>query len=352
MFSSRKIFQAVFPLIIMLTACNAGFVVQPDSSNQINRTKAEIREAARPYSLDLVDWEIKNLITPVNRSPDKCLYDIDGEIAGVLQEENMTVIPAVYSRVTEPPLLLVVSPKDRIAYLDRLLLSPDLNLSQIEAIEEGVDALNLSSIVVEIGGFGAAYPAIVSSDMSLRRQIYAASEEWAHQYLAFRPLGFRYLLDCLGMSQPPEVIEMNETLAGIIAEEIGDKVYNRYYQTMANYVEIAKPDPDFNFDREMKETRKNVDILLKANNIEQAEQYMENRRLLFLRQGYTIRKLNQAYFAFHGIYGQDPCAVSPIYDAMCKLRRSYEKLAGFTRDVSNMISYEDLLAAVERQSAK
>lgn len=338
------------PLIILFVSCNAGLIVQPDENYNISSTKSAIREIARSYSLNLVDWEIMNLITPVNSNPDICLHDIDGKIASILREENITVIPRVYTRITKPPLLLVVSPKGRIMYLDRILLSPDLSILQIEAIERKIDTLNLSSLVVEIGGFGAAYPAIVSADMSVKHQIYAAVEEWAHQYLALRPLGFKYLLDCLGMSQHPEIIQMNETLAGIIAEEIGDKIYQRYCQPEVNDTVTVRA--EFNFNAEMMETRRNVDILLKASKIGQAEQYMENRRLIFLRHGYSIRKLNQAYFAFHGIYGQDPCSVSPIYDLMCRLRSSYKKLSEFTSDVSSMSKYQDLITAVERLSAK
>jgi hypothetical protein len=79
---------------------------------------------------------------------------------------------------------------------------------------------------------------------------------------------------------------------------------------------------------------------------------MESRRLLFVRHGYHIRKLNQAYFAFHGIYGQDPCAVSPIYDQMTMLRGSYADFAGFVKNVSNMTRYEDLLFAVKLLPSK
>ena len=96
-------------------------------------------------------------------------------------------------------------------------------------IEEKVDALNLSSLVVPLGGFGAAYPAIVSPDMADQHIVNAAVEEWAHQYLAFKPLGSLYLIDSLGLRQQPDIIVMNETLAGMIAQEIGDEVYERYY---------------------------------------------------------------------------------------------------------------------------
>ncbi|HRO24702.1 MAG TPA: hypothetical protein PLR07_10460, partial [Promineifilum sp.] len=38
----------------------------------------------------------------------------------------------------------------------------------------------------------------------------------------------------------------------------------------------------------------------------QAEDYMEQRRRVFLDNGYNIRKLNQAFFAFYGGYAAEP----------------------------------------------
>jgi hypothetical protein len=212
-------------------------------------------------------------------------------------------------------------------------------------IEEKVDALDLSSLVIQLGGFGAAYPAIVSPDMAPENIVNAVVEEWAHQYLAFKPLGFLYLIDSLGWRQDTEVIVMNETLAGMIAREIGDKVYGRYYQGTG--IKVNNPNPGaFNFTREMRETRLKVDGLLAAGKIEEAERYMEERRIDFNRQGYRIRKLNQAYFAFHGIYGQDPGAVSPVYRDMLKLRRNHSGLAGFVDKISGMTGYKDLERSV------
>jgi hypothetical protein len=56
----------------------------------------------------------------------------------------------------------------------------------------------------------------------------------------------------------------------------------------------------------MHTTRLQVDQLLTEGKIDQAEQYMEERRIVFWENGYQIRRLNQAYFAFHGSYAADP----------------------------------------------
>ena len=56
----------------------------------------------------------------------------------------------------------------------------------------------------------------------------------------------------------------------------------------------------------MHTTRLEVDRLLAAGEIDEAESYMETRRGFFWENGYQIRKLNQAYFAFHGSYAAEP----------------------------------------------
>ena len=303
-----------------------------------------------PYALDLVRWQVSNLVTYGGKDAgvDPGTNELPGlaeNISNVLIAENFAVFPQVRVKLAEPPLLLVVSNRDRIVYLDRILLSPGLSDDTMAQIEAKVDALGLSSLVVRIGGFGAAYPAVVSPDMKAAHIINAAVEEWAHQYLAFKPLGFLYLADSLGLRQDPDVIVMNETLAGMIAKEIGGKVYQNYYSGAG-----SQPDEPnrgvFDFDKEMRETRLKADGLLAAAKIDEAEGYMEARRIYLNSHGYRIRKLNQAYFAFHGIYGQDPGAVSPVYRDMLALRRSCAGLSGFVDQTSAMTSYADLRQSV------
>jgi len=75
---------------------------------------------------------------------------------------------------------------------------------------------------------------------------------------------------------------------------------------------------------------------------------MEERRKEFVANGYYIRKLNQAYFAFHGIYGQDPASVSPIYEDLNQLRAESPSLRDFLDDVAAMRNYAELTEALER----
>ncbi len=108
----------------------------------------------------------------------------------------------------------------------------------------------------------------------------------------------------------------------------------------------------FDFGREMDTTRRRVDELLAAGEVEQAEAYMEERRRLFVANGCVIRKLNQAYFAFYGGYqagggvpgagGGDPIgpAVQEIYDRSPSLRE-------FVTIMRHITTREELLAQVE-----
>lgn len=312
----------------------------------------QLQQIAKPYAFDFVSWELHALSylseemlckgAEASRETRLC-----SQIRTVLVDEGISAFPPITFRLEKPPYLLVMSLREKIAYLDRRLLRQELSVDEMERLESQIDELGLSSLVVELGGFGATYPPIVSDDAALTYTINTAVEEWLHQHLVFRPLGFLYLLDSVGIRRDPEVATMNETLAGMVSEEIGSEVYARYYKGQ----EDVKTDGNslgFDFDAEMRETRKTVDCYLSQGKIEEAERYMEERRKEFVANGYHIRKLNQAYFAFHGIYGQDPASVSPIYEDLKQLRAESPSLRHFLDEAAAMRSYAELTEALER----
>ena len=92
----------------------------------------------------------------------------------------------------------------------------------------------------------------------------------------------------------------------------------------------------------MHTTRVKTDELLAAGKIEEAEAYMEARREIFWQNGYTIRKLNQAYFAFHGAYADIPAFENPIGNAIQSLRDSSPSLEAFLKTVSSYTGPQDL----------
>jgi len=258
--------------------------------------------------------------------------------------------PPLHFRLAQPPSVLIVSPRERIESMRDIMVVAEMNLEAREALEAQVDGLGVSSLVEGVGGFGGTYPAFVADDASLRWTIATIAEEWLHQYLVFTPLGLAYLLDSLGIRRDYRVATINETVAGIVTDEIADQVYSAHYapkETPApapsspEPTESATPEP-FDFNREMRQIRLRVDDLLAQGQVEEAEQFMEERRQYLLSEGYYIRKLNQAYFAFYGTYADSPTSVSPIGVEIRELRSRSTSLLAFLNRTARMTSWQDL----------
>ena len=97
----------------------------------------------------------------------------------------------------------------------------------------------------------------------------------------------------------------------------------------------------------MRVTRLRADELLAEGKIGEAEQYMEERRAIFVRNGYQIRKLNQAYFAFYGAYNAEPggsatAGRDPIGPGVQRLRQQRATLGEFMQRVSRVRGLADL----------
>jgi hypothetical protein len=259
--------------------------------------------------------------------------------------------PPVNFKLEEPPHLLVVSPRDRIESIREIVLRKALNLEEKKAIEAEADKLGISSLVVELGGFGGTYPTFVTDRASLQFTLDAAAEEWLHQYLAFKPLGFRYLLDLTGISRNYEVATMNETVASMVAKEVGSLIYEDYYTQLENGKDQSEASVSgFDFNLEMRNIRRTVDNYLAQGEIEQAEEFMEQKRQFLATKGYHIRKLNQAYFAFHGAYADRPTSISPIGRELKELRNQSASLKDFLEKAATMTSRQDLVESLKQGS--
>ncbi len=258
--------------------------------------------------------------------------------------------PPVWFEITQPPLVLVVSPRDEIVTVRETMLVPDLTVAEMQEMETRIDALGYSSLVVRIGGFGGLYPSMVAESASLPFLVDAATEEWLHQYLAFTPLGFRYVLDLLGISRSYEVATLNETTAPMVSAEIRDALLARYYP---EYLPAGGDEPEapadpnaFDFHREMRAIRLRVDALLAEGYVDEAEAYMAERRDYLEANGYYIRRLNQAYFAFHGTYAADPGSVDPIGEEVRLLRAESGTLSAFLNRMVGITSRAELRRAL------
>jgi len=258
--------------------------------------------------------------------------------------------PPVWFALEPPPHLLVVSPRTEIASLRQDLLLQTMDLATMEDIERQVEALDLSALVTRIGGLGATYPAIVSDDSSLRYTIETVAEEWLHQYLTFTPLGWRYVLHLLNIRPDYEIAQINESLASIVHTEIGDAVWERYYAPRFPVSDSGPGGEDeFDYRAFMRETRVRADELLAAGEIEEAEAWMESRRQVLVSEGYRIRKLNQAYFAFHGTYADAPGSVTPVGDQLRALRSTATSLSDYLNTAVRIRTQQDLLDLLDQR---
>ena len=257
--------------------------------------------------------------------------------------------PPVKLRLQEPPKLLVVSLRGNISRLTTVTLNNNMSLDNISQLEDAVSALDVSALVVDLGGI-ATYPSFVANRYGLQFALSTAVEEWLHQYFFFRPLGFRYGLESLGFNGPDYIATMNETLAGIVSDEVADIIYKTYYASFYPPASSSDGDttpPAFNFNSFMHDTRLTVDSMLAQGQITQAETYMEQQRLILASHGYIIRKLNQAFFAFYGSYADQPGFENPIADNLKALRAKSATLAAFVQQASGFTNPDELAQAAK-----
>jgi hypothetical protein len=334
-----------------------------DLIRQINQAEAELNDIyADPNisdpettSADLREQlnklkERRNELEPLAES---ILQDQVNEIAtqAGLSIGGQTIPPVLY-HTTPPPDALIISPRNVIRQDYDISISPDISVDRMEVLEVKVDrSLDVSSLVVGIGGIGL-YPTMIMETTDINGLAEVVAHEWVHNYLTLRPLGVSYM-------NSPELRTMNETVASIAGKELGRAVVEKYYPE--NLPPEAPPPapatgnsqplspPVFDFRAEMHHTRVTVDRLLAEGKINQAETYMELRRRYFWDNGYHIRKLNQAYFAFYGAYADQPggaAGADPVGAAVRSLREKSTSLAVFINRMSWMWDFEQLQKAV------
>ncbi|MCD6577361.1 MAG: hypothetical protein J7K66_05040 [Anaerolineaceae bacterium] len=283
---------------------------------------------------------------------------LQGQIGQTLKNLGLanigTPFPPILFQTTELPRQLIISPRDTIYQENCISLRPDMSLGEIIQLENNVEEnLNYSALVVPIGGV-STYPTMVINTTDLEYLIETIAHEWTHNYLIFRPLGIRY-------DSSPELRTMNETTASISGTEISQAVIERFYpdlikptlivpKTFQASLSIKNPfqQNNFNFSKEMYLTRIKVDDFLAKGEIEEAEQFMDSQRLYFWENGYHIRKLNQAYFAFHGAYADEPFGAAgkdPVGEDVRLLRAQQPSLASFIKKISWMYQYSQLRIA-------
>ncbi|MEZ4867954.1 MAG: hypothetical protein R3C14_41890 [Caldilineaceae bacterium] len=279
---------------------------------------------------------------------------IEGQIAFELRREGIEfagqAFPPVQFAFVEPPRKLVVSPRDHIATIYSQMLDAEMSLEEIRASEATYRSqYNLSAYITNIGGLGA-FPTMVVDQAGLQWILSTVAHEWTHNYLSLFPLGMNYLTSS-------DLTTINETVAEIVGNEFGDRALVTFYPDLVpppateppaalepGSGVVAADEHPFDFQTEMRETRLTVDKLLARGWVEDAETYMEARRIYFVENGYPLRVLNQAYFAFHGSYGTSPASSSPLGPKLERLRALTPNLHTFLQAVRTI----DSPAALDR----
>lgn len=309
---------------------------------------------------------------------------IQQQIASVLADEGFAiggeVFPPIAARITPLPYVLILSPRDEIRRSDGFALQAGLNVDEANRIEDQVlHQANQSGLVTPIGGL-AAYPTMILETTDQLWLLQTIAHEWVHNWLDLRPLGYSYL------AESPVIRTINETVASLAGDELGLKVMRRYYlpTLQQEHPDLVTPQPlvapdlteaaappsppssapqSFSFSRALYETRIKVEEILaearrlKQNGqpveaetkIEEAENYMEEQRQFINSHGYSLRKLNQAYFAFYGSYADQPGGAAgkdPTGPNVVALRAYSPSLRQFLDRVSSILTLDDLQQAV------
>ncbi len=279
---------------------------------------------------------------------------LQDQVSVILAEEGFAVAhqtwPPLLMKMSPLPFVLIVSSRDKVERLYGRSLEAGFTVAEMDMLETAVaDNLDRSALVVPIGGMGF-YPAMIRETANINWLMTVIAHEWVHHWLGFHPLGISYL-------ESAQLRTINETVASIVGDEVGGMVIERFYPEYVPAPDAPQNDegngepspPAFDYYDEMGKTRIELDRLLAEGRIEEAETYLENRRHVFVEEGYPIRKLNQAYFAFYGAYADSGGATGadPIGPALLQLREDSPSLRIFLETVAPINSYEEFQAMNE-----
>jgi len=324
------------------------------------QTEREVQEALGDPNVDQASSALQERLDDLENIRDQ-VNQLGPPAESILQEQVAIVIadmglelggapfPPVVFTCDPLPNALIVSPREVIRQIANITLDVNLTLERKVNLEEGIEeSLDVSALVVPIGGMGT-YPTMVQETTNLTWIVEVIAHEWIHNYLTLRPLGMNYFAN-------EELRTMNETTASLMGKAIGWEVIRRTYPAMLpdeiapTLSESRTEPPAFDFRKEMHETRVRTDAFLEAGEVETAERYMDARREFFWEHGYRIRRLNQAYFAFHGAYADEPGGAAgddPVGEAVRVLWEHSPSPADFLRKMAWMKDYADLLAVLE-----
>ena len=272
---------------------------------------------------------------------------VEAVISDVLRKQGLgfkanILLPPTDFRFETPPLILVTSPRNKITLKESKLVKNVIDPNIRDHIEKKIEEDNITSALVDdLAGLGT-YPAFVSDKYDLRQVVRTAAHEWLHNYWIFHSFG-------RNMWDSPEMYTLNETAADLAGNELGDRAFLRLGGTIQNNssiyssLEVSHP----HLTRILRETRQTVESLLIQGEIEEAEKLMRESQWTLKLGGYSIRKINQAYFAFRGNYAESPASTSQIGAELKEYRSLFNSTGEFVKSLSKIKSYEQFKQILE-----
>ena len=258
-----------------------------------------------------------------------------------------SIFPPVDISLEPPPLILVISPRDKIQIEKSVFLSPDLSNAKKNSLEnEILQKNNKSAYISNLSGL-STYPTLISNEYNSLEIFSTTAHEWLHLYWFFRPLG-------QNIFKSNEMRTLNETAADIAGRELGLQTYMNLNIKSDSPV---KSNPSTSnkypqFTKHMRETRIEVENMLRNNKIQEAEKYMEKRWWELSLAGYNLRKINQAYFALYGIYAESAGSISPIGYQLREFRALVPSTGDFVKEISQISSYSEFLEELKQKKSK
>jgi hypothetical protein len=101
----------------------------------------------------------------------------------------------------------------------------------------------------------------------------------------------------------------------------------------------------------MHSLRLEVDQLLAAGKVSEAERRMDDTQKYLADHGIYVGKINQAYFAFYGTYATSPQSSNPIGPKVEKVWSLTQNVGLFLADMRSVRNVQDLDLVISRLEA-
>ena len=220
------------------------------------------------------DEYLRELLAEKRRLQPEAEEALEAEISAVLadfgfQSRVGLIWPPLDFRFTQPPTLLVISPRNEIRMVGGVFLDPEIEPFDRDAVEKRVvEELGYSAYVDDLAGL-ATFPNMVNDLYTARTIARTAAHEWLHAYWFFHPFGRNYFAS-------DEMTTLNETAATLAGNELGDIAFARIggdlSENARRYAAESQANPDFT--AFMRETRLEAERLLSDGMVDEAEDYM------------------------------------------------------------------------------